>query len=191
LPVRDVDLAAPTSSTDVRVMANRGANGIDGVISSAAGVAASGAHPVVLSIGDLAVLHDLGGLAAVGRSKLALWVVVTDNSGGGIFDQLPIARLGAEVAFGQLFSTPHGTDLAVLDALPGLEVRPVADRRALTAALADMSGSAGGEAASPGVRLIHVAIDRESSRSQRTGLIEAVDRSLASIITGLGRADPT
>src|SRR5947199_280351 len=90
MPIRDVDAWAGRAAA-VRVLANRGINGIDGVVSSALGAAlATGLRTAVL-LGDLALLHDLGGLVAAARLGAELTLVVVDNDGGGIFSFLPIA----------------------------------------------------------------------------------------------------
>jgi 2-succinyl-5-enolpyruvyl-6-hydroxy-3-cyclohexene-1-carboxylate synthase len=75
-----------------RVLCNRGANGIDGTVSSAFGAAAAGPDPTVLLIGDVALAHDIGGLLAARRLQLDLTIVLIDNGGGGIFDFLPVAH---------------------------------------------------------------------------------------------------
>jgi 2-succinyl-5-enolpyruvyl-6-hydroxy-3-cyclohexene-1-carboxylate synthase len=122
MPIRDLEwFGAPRFGA--RVLSNRGANGIDGLVSTAAGIAwASDSHPVTAVLGDLAFLHDVGGLrAAVGLDNLDF--VVIDNDGGAIFDFLPqAAQLDAEV-FQKLFTTPHGLDLnAVAASVPGVRV---------------------------------------------------------------------
>ncbi len=92
MPVRDIESFWPARPDPPRVLCNRGANGIDGTVSSAFGVAADGRGPVVLLIGDVALAHDIGGLIAARRLKLDLTIVLIDNGGGGIFDFLPVAR---------------------------------------------------------------------------------------------------
>jgi len=119
MPIRDVDAFAPGSALPLRVLSNRGANGIDGIISSALGVAAASERPTVLLTGDLAFLHDVGGLLTASRHDLSLTVVVVNNDGGGIFSFLPIAK--ATEHFEPLFGTPHGVDLSHAAALYGAE----------------------------------------------------------------------
>ncbi len=91
MPVRDIETFWPVRADPPRVLCNRGANGIDGTVSSAFGAAACG-EPVVLLIGDVALAHDIGGLLAARRLDIALTIVLLDNGGGGIFDFLPVAE---------------------------------------------------------------------------------------------------
>ncbi|WNG47015.1 2-succinyl-5-enolpyruvyl-6-hydroxy-3-cyclohexene-1-carboxylic-acid synthase [Archangium minus] len=118
MPIRDVDAFAPSTGRRLRVLANRGANGIDGIVSSALGVAAASGRPTVLLTGDLAFLHDVGGLLTARRSGVPLTVVVVNNDGGGIFSFLPIAQAEeARSQYENLWGTPHGVDLSHAAAL--------------------------------------------------------------------------
>ncbi|HEV2473801.1 MAG TPA: 2-succinyl-5-enolpyruvyl-6-hydroxy-3-cyclohexene-1-carboxylic-acid synthase, partial [Chthonomonadales bacterium] len=110
MPVRDLDTFFWSSKRRVRMMANRGANGIDGVVSSALGASAvSGEEePTVLVIGDLSFFHDLNGLLAARLHRLNLTIVLVNNDGGGIFSFLPQAAYPEH--FEQLFGTPTGLD---------------------------------------------------------------------------------
>ena len=106
MPIRDVELYFPAREDGPRVLSNRGANGIDGTVSSAFGAAAAGEGRVVLLIGDVAVAHDIGGLVAARRLGLSLTIVLLNNDGGGIFHFLPVA--GQSDAFEEHVATPHG-----------------------------------------------------------------------------------
>jgi 2-succinyl-5-enolpyruvyl-6-hydroxy-3-cyclohexene-1-carboxylate synthase len=118
MPVRDVETFFPARERPPRVLSNRGANGIDGTVSTAFGVAATTDAPVVLLIGDVALIHDLGGLLAASRRQLRLTIVLLHNDGGGIFHFLPVSREGA--TFEEHVATPHGLDFAHAAALFGL-----------------------------------------------------------------------
>ena len=122
MPVRDVEWYGPTRP-DIDVFANRGANGIDGTIATAIGVASTGRSTTVL-LGDVAFLHDSSALVGLAARTIDLQVVVIDNDGGGIFSFLPQAELLETPTYEQLFGTPHGTDLTALAAAHGLTVAP-------------------------------------------------------------------
>ena len=117
MPVRDVEGYTAVRDDAPRVLCNRGANGIDGTVSSAFGAAAVSEGPVVLLIGDVALAHDLGGLLAARRCGLSLTIVLIDNDGGGIFEFLPVAS--QRDAFEEHIATPHGLDFAHAAALYG------------------------------------------------------------------------
>ncbi|HEY0970950.1 MAG TPA: 2-succinyl-5-enolpyruvyl-6-hydroxy-3-cyclohexene-1-carboxylic-acid synthase [Gemmatimonadales bacterium] len=146
MPVRDLDAFAAASERRVRVLANRGANGIDGVVSSALGAAAAareaGGGPVALAIGDLAFYHDMNGLLAARLHELSATLVLLDNDGGGIFSFLPQGDASRVPAadFERLFGTPHGLDFSHAAALYGArwaEPRTAEEYRdAVSAALA-------------------------------------------------------
>jgi 2-succinyl-5-enolpyruvyl-6-hydroxy-3-cyclohexene-1-carboxylate synthase len=106
LPVRHLDQFAHHRPTKIRILANRGASGIDGTIASALGAAAGSESPLVLVTGDLAFYHDLNSLLAVRRCGVPLIIVLINNNGGGIFHRLPISEF--EPPFTDLFITPHG-----------------------------------------------------------------------------------
>ena len=117
MPIRDLDLHAPSSAAAIRVLANRGVNGIDGVLSSALGASVAGTAPVLAVLGDLSFHHDLNGLAAL-REGARATIVVVNNDGGGIFSFLPSSR--HEAVFERFFGTPHGLDLERAAALYGV-----------------------------------------------------------------------
>jgi 2-succinyl-5-enolpyruvyl-6-hydroxy-3-cyclohexene-1-carboxylate synthase len=133
MPVRDVETFFPVRPRPPRVLANRGANGIDGTVSTAFGVALASSGPTVLLIGDVALAHDVGGLIAGRRTGTKLVIVVLDNDGGGIFHFLPVAGEGAE--FVEHVATPHGLDFAHAAALYGCGYERAADPDQFRAAL--------------------------------------------------------
>jgi 2-succinyl-5-enolpyruvyl-6-hydroxy-3-cyclohexene-1-carboxylate synthase len=114
MPVRDVESCFPQSPKRLRFLSNRGANGIDGVVSSAAGAALATGEPAWLLTGELALLHDVGGLLAARRAGADLNVVCLDNGGGGIFDFLPVAGHADRELYERHIATPAGVDLAEL-----------------------------------------------------------------------------
>ena len=133
MPIRDVETFAAANEHGPRFLANRGANGIDGTVSSAFGVAATGRRTVLL-IGDVALAHDIGGLLAGRRLGLPLTIVLLNNDGGGIFHFLAVA---AETdAFEEHVATPHGLDFFHAAELYGCGYERPQDVAELRAALA-------------------------------------------------------
>lgn len=110
LIVRHLDQFVLQNSKNIRVYANRGASGIDGVTATALGIAAATADPLVLVTGDVSFYHDLNSLLALRRLGLTATIVVINNNGGGIFRRLPIANF--DPPFTELFLTPHNLDFA-------------------------------------------------------------------------------
>jgi len=140
MPIRDVETFWPTRSEGApRVLAHRGANGIDGTIASAYGAAASRLGPVVVLIGDVAFAHDLGGLLAGSRLGIPLVLVVIDNAGGGIFDFLPVAS--QTDVFEEHVATPTGLEIERAAALADARYVPVATLDELRAGLEDAEGT--------------------------------------------------
>jgi 2-succinyl-5-enolpyruvyl-6-hydroxy-3-cyclohexene-1-carboxylate synthase len=151
-PVRDLFLAGPRPG--VTVLANRGAAGIDGTVSTAVGAALATAGPAYALLGDLTFLHDANGLVigpAEPRPELTL--VVVNNDGGAIFGVLEQGAPEHAAAFERVFGTPHGVDLAALCASTGTPHRLVRDRAGLRAALA----------APAGLRVVEVRTDRHAA----------------------------
>jgi 2-succinyl-5-enolpyruvyl-6-hydroxy-3-cyclohexene-1-carboxylate synthase len=133
MPIRDLDTFFPGGAHAVRLLANRGANGIDGVVSSALGAAAASSRPAVLVIGDLSFYHDSNGLLAAMQQRLNLTIVLLNNDGGGIFSFLPQA--GEPEHFETLFGTPHGLDFRPLAQLYGARYERVDGWPAFRAAI--------------------------------------------------------
>ncbi len=169
LPIRDLDRhMAPRAG--LRVLASRGASGIDGLVSAATGAAlahqAAGGGPAVALLGDLAVLHDAPGLfAGPGEPRPDLVIVVASNDGGGIFSTLePAAFPGS---FERVFGTPHGARLSQLAAAAGLPYLGLREPAELPAAL---HGS--------GLRIVEVPASRAAGAALRTRLHEAATAAI-------------
>ena len=120
MPIRDVETFFPQTARSIRFLANRGANGIDGVVSSAAGASLATGSRVHLLTGELALLHDVGGLLAARRAGAELTIVCVNNGGGGIFDFLPVAEHADPDPYEEHIATPAGVEVAELAALAGL-----------------------------------------------------------------------
>jgi 2-succinyl-5-enolpyruvyl-6-hydroxy-3-cyclohexene-1-carboxylate synthase len=177
MPVRDLDDWLPGSERAIRPLSNRGANGIDGVVSTALGAAAADVGPVVLVVGDVSFLHDLNALVAARLHGLSATIVLVDNDGGGIFSFLSQAttdapEVGLPAHYEELFGTPHGIDVGpIVTALGGeyREVGPASIRAALSASIGR-----------PGVRVLAFRTDRarnvELHREAAAAVADALSR---------------
>ena len=203
LPIRHLEFFAAPANKPLRVLANRGANGIDGVISSACGAAllksasennvsdsaasgsaasesadsnstASGSSvsegtasenssPTTVLLGDLALLHDIGGLLTAIQLGVSLRLVVLNNNGGAIFSQLPIADAVDADTFTKFFQTPHNLDLSFLGHFPGVRHFRASTADELRSALSETSEKAGDISDSP---------EREPDRQSQITIIE-------------------
>ena len=180
MPVRDLEWYAPARD-GVRVISNRGANGIDGVTSTALGTALSAGpgQRTALLIGDVAFLHDANGLLGAARRGADLAIVVVDNDGGGIFSFLPQREQLEEARFEQLFGTPHGTDLCALAAAHGVAAQRVSTRGGFRAAL-------GGALRRGGVHVIVVPSDRAANMAEHDRLHVSVAESIDDLVRNPG-----
>ena len=154
------------------MLANRGANGIDGTVSTAFGVAAVADGPVVLLIGDVALIHDIGGLLAASRLGLKLTIVLLHNDGGGIFDFLPVSGEGADYV--EHVATPHGLDFAHAAALFGCGYEAVDGVEDFRAAL-------GRALAAPRTSIVAVHTDRAANVALHREVWDAVAGSVRAI----------
>lgn len=167
MPVRDVEWFGRPGSRS-KVHSNRGANGIDGVVATAIGVAVGSGQPTVVLLGDVAFCHDQSSLTALAARQLPLTIVVVDNDGGGIFSFLPQATTLPQERFEQLFGTPHGTDIVAVARAHGLGARTVTTTNDLVAALADDS-----------VTVVRVASDRVQNVAVHARLNSAIAAAIS------------
>ena len=166
-PVRDWQAFAAGDTGRRRCYSFRGASGIDGTLSLALGLAAE-LGPTLLITGDLALLHDSNGWLLASAAQLPLLVLLIDNSGGGIFEQLPIATTPSD-GFDQLFAMPQKVDPLALAAAHSIPVRQLACLDDLPTALEWGLGTAG-------PALLRVCTDRRSDAQLRRDLREAVQQ---------------
>lgn len=169
MPIRDVESFLPARDPAPRVLSNRGANGIDGTVSTAFGVAAAGRGPVTLLIGDVALAHDIGGLLTARRLGLRLTIVLLNNGGGGIFEFLPVSEL--EDLYEQHVATPTALEFERAAALYGLDYAQVKSTSGLGDAL-DRALRGGGST------LIEVAGDRRANLQLHQRISAAVGGAL-------------
>jgi 2-succinyl-5-enolpyruvyl-6-hydroxy-3-cyclohexene-1-carboxylate synthase len=170
MPVRDLEWFGD-QTTDVNVYSNRGANGIDGVVSTAVGIALATQQPTLLLIGDVAMLHDVNGVIALASRDVDLRIVVVNNNGGSIFSFLPQATVLDSHSFETLYGTPHDVHFESLAHAYGISFDRATQAEALRSALSHV-----------GPRLIEACTDRSVNVSQhdqlQAGVIAAVNASL-------------
>ncbi len=166
MPIRDQEGFLAPGPADVLFLCNRGANGIDGLVSSGIGAARASGRPTTIVTGDLGLLHDIGGLAALRDVDVPVRILVIDNGGGGIFHFLPQGAAMGEGEFEALLGTPRGLDAAKAAALFDLPHRRLE-------ALGDLPGALAG-----GTGLIEVRTDRRANVAAHRRLAEAVARAI-------------
>ncbi|HTT85986.1 MAG TPA: 2-succinyl-5-enolpyruvyl-6-hydroxy-3-cyclohexene-1-carboxylic-acid synthase [Acidimicrobiales bacterium] len=176
MPIRDVELCARPRD-GIRIMANRGTNGIDGTVATVLGAAARHPRSTVGLLGDLAFLHDAGALVGSAGRRLDAVLVVIDNQGGGIFSFLPQARSVPAPQFERLLATPHGVDLPGLVRAHGLEAQEMTEGVDLGPAVTAALGRGG-------VSVVVVRTDR----SRNVAVHEELHAAVADALTRAPRA---
>lgn len=172
MPIRELDTFLFTDTRDAAVYANRGANGIDGVVSTAVGVSLAG-KPTVLVIGDLSFFHDMNGLLAAKQQRTDLTIVLINNNGGGIFSFLPQAA--EKDYFETLFGTPHGLDFANAARLYGADYQNVRSWSEFTAAFTRSFSK-------PGLKIIEIRTNREENVRRRGRLRLLVNEQISAVL---------
>lgn len=170
LPVRHLDEYGAPRAVALQLFGNRGASGIDGNISTAAGIAAARQQPVTMVVGDVTFYHDMNGLLAGRAHDLDLTIVLMNNDGGSIFRRLPVARF--DPPFTELFLTPHGLDFAHAARLYGFEHVRVEAREAFRDRFAQVT-------AQGGRHIIEVCSDGAEDAARRAALQKAVQAGLS------------
>ncbi|HEX7278146.1 MAG TPA: 2-succinyl-5-enolpyruvyl-6-hydroxy-3-cyclohexene-1-carboxylic-acid synthase [Solirubrobacterales bacterium] len=168
MPIRDQEAFLAAPDTDALFLSNRGANGIDGLLSSGIGAAHASGRPTTIVTGDLGFLHDLGGLAALRDVTTPVRIVVIDNDGGGIFHFLPQESALDSDEFEVLLGTPRGIDIAKAAALFDLPHQRLESLGELPSALAASTS------------LIEVKTNRKTNVAAHRQLTKAVHAALAS-----------
>lgn len=168
MPIRDVDTFFHQTQKDVRIMANRGANGIDGVVSTALGASVY-QRPLYLLIGDLSFFHDLNGLLAAKMYKLNIHILLINNDGGGIFSFLPQANEAKH--FELLFGTPTGLDFEHAVKMYGGKYKNIADWTEFEQAIKQTSHQ-------EGLNVIEIQTDREKNAASHRQIWQHVSREI-------------
>ncbi|HSC86658.1 MAG TPA: 2-succinyl-5-enolpyruvyl-6-hydroxy-3-cyclohexene-1-carboxylic-acid synthase [Polyangiaceae bacterium] len=171
LPLRWADAVRRHALGDrvVRTFVQRGANGIDGLLAGAAGVALGSEAPTLLVVGDVTAAHDLSSLALAREASVPLCILVVDNDGGHIFDQLPLATRGEELGAGWKFwSTPPRLDFGAAAAAYGVDFAVARSRFELESAVDQALRR-------PGTTLVHAPVEARAAWAFR----QALERQLA------------
>ncbi|MFD9629046.1 2-succinyl-5-enolpyruvyl-6-hydroxy-3-cyclohexene-1-carboxylic-acid synthase [Peribacillus muralis] len=168
MPIRDLDTFFMNNEKGIRTLANRGANGIDGVVSTALGVSTV-AENTVLAIGDLSFFHDMNGLLAAKLQKQNITILLINNDGGGIFSFLPQAN--EKEHFETLFGTPHGLDFSHTAKLYGGKYNKVQSWDELQRVVTESFQI-------QGLKIIEVPTERESNLHKHRNLWSFVSQEI-------------
>lgn len=173
MPIRDLDTFFFTNEKNIKVLANRGANGIDGVVSTALGVSTVSEN-TVLAIGDLSFFHDMNGLLAAKLQKQNFTILLINNDGGGIFSFLPQAS--EKEYFELLFGTPHGLEFSHAAELYGANYRKVATWDEFQQAFTQSFSISG-------LKIIEVQTEREANLVKHRELWKFVSQEIKDVIS--------
>ncbi|MBK3496114.1 2-succinyl-5-enolpyruvyl-6-hydroxy-3-cyclohexene-1-carboxylic-acid synthase [Viridibacillus sp. YIM B01967] len=168
MPIRDVDTFFNKTSKDIKIFANRGTNGIDGVVSTAFGLQLARQRETYLLIGDLSFLHDVNGLIATRYQACNMTIVVMNNDGGGIFSYLAQAK--EEAHYEELFGTPSGLEFKDIAQMYGAEYKAVEAKEDFTKVLQAPKEKP--------LRLIEVFTDRQKNVATHRKLWSAIGEEL-------------
>ncbi|HWA25460.1 MAG TPA: 2-succinyl-5-enolpyruvyl-6-hydroxy-3-cyclohexene-1-carboxylic-acid synthase [Lacunisphaera sp.] len=163
MPVRDMEYFWPVSKGRQRIVFSRGANGIDGTLSTALGLA-HGNRPAVLLTGDLALLHDTNGFLSASKLRGSLTIILINNHGGGIFEHLPVAQF--DPPFEEFFATPQQVDFRSLCATYGVKHVAVTSLAQFARLVANLPRN--------GVRVLELRTDRKHDAAFRKRLFASV-----------------
>jgi len=187
MPVRDLDVFGPDRQDSLTVYGNRGASGIDGIVSSVAGIAGAGMSrvsdqtfseeecdsSVVAILGDIAFCHDMNGLLTMAKYELNVLLVVINNDGGGIFHKLPIREYEPE--FTSYFTTPHGLEFEAAAELYGIPYRKAADLHQLAEVFS-------GFIMEKGPKIIEIQVDRDQNWHCHREILLEVNKSIDELL---------
>ena len=168
MPVRVVEYFWPPNDNQASIYASRGANGIDGTLSTALGMAHNGKSAILLT-GDLAFLHDSNGLLIRSQFKGHLTILLINNQGGGIFNHLPIAEF--EPPFHEFFATPQHVDFRLLAESTESTYLKLKRPEELESLLSNLPNS--------GIRIIEIETDRKGDSEFRKNLFHTISQNLA------------
>ncbi len=173
MPVRDLDSFFPTLPKQIRFLANRGASGIDGVVSTALGVSSVTSEPTVLVVGDLSFYHDMNGLLAAKQYRPNATIIILNNNGGGIFSFLP--QRGYPESFEKYFGTPHGLTFQAVASLYGLNYSTATSWDGFR----DLATAIGS-----GTNIVEVQTNRDRNLELHRQICSAVEQTVRDVITG-------
>jgi len=172
MPIRDLDGFGHPRDEPVSVFANRGASGIDGVVSTAFGVASQREGPTLCVIGDVAFFHDQNGLLWSREDDAPVVFILIDNDGGGIFHRLPISE--HEPHFTRFFATPHGVDFEHVARGQGIPFSDVG--------IGDMTSAIAGALSEGETAILRVRTNRDTNHRRHLEVEDAVARSVGDLL---------